>query len=369
MNILHICNDFSYSKVYKNLYQEFDKIGLRQIIYHPLRNSNNVGKNTFSFQVEGSTIIYSKFILKKYHRILFTLKIYSIFKDLKKQIDLSKIDILYPTTLFSDGAVAYKIFKKYGIPYVVAVRNTDVNTFLRFRPDLIPLAYKILKNAKNIIFISEGLRKKFFESIYFVGKKDLYDNKTLVVSNGIDDYWLENLKLDNNIKKNSLLFIGRFDYNKNAETVIKCLGKLRLDFPDIQLNLVGGGGNNAKKIELLILKNKDWIRYHGFISDKEKLRKIFSENKFFVMPSIFETFGLVYIEALSQGLPVLYTKNQGIDGLFGREIGESTFPDEKSVKSALFSLMKRSDYKIGEVCFENYRWSNIARRYFELFKK
>ncbi len=368
MNILHICNDFSYSKVYKNLYQELDKIGLRQVIYHPLRNSNNVGKNNFSLQVEGSNILYSKFILKKYHRILFSLKIHSICKDLEAQVDLTKIDILYPTTLFSDGAVAYKIFKKYGIPYVVAVRNTDVNTFLRFRPDLIPLAHKILKNAKNIIFISEGLRKKFYESIYFSRKKDLYSKNTIVISNGIDDYWLDNLKLRNNVEKNNLLFIGRFDHNKNAETVIKCLEKLRLNFPDIKLNLVGGGGNNSKRIGLLIQKNKEWIRYHGFISDKVELSKIFSENKFFVMPSIFETFGLVYIEALSQGLPVLYTKNQGIDGLFGKEIGESTYPDEKSVTSALYSLINRSDYKIDEICFENYRWSNIASRYFELFK-
>ncbi len=368
MNVLHICNDFSYSKVYQNLYQELDKLGVKQLIYHPLRNRNNIGKNCFEFEVCGSNIIYSKFILKKYHRILFSLKIRSIFKDIKEQIDLKSVDILYPTTLFSDGAVAYNIFKEFGVPYVVAVRNTDVNTFLKFRPDLISLAHKILSNASKIIFISEGLRRKFFSSRYFVGKKDLYLKNTLVISNGIDNYWLDNLKPKTNVEKNNLLFIGRFDHNKNAETVIKCLEKLRADFPDIQLNLVGGGGNNSKKIEALIRKYNDWIRFYGFISDKQELAKIFAQNKFFIMPSVFETFGLVYIEALSQGLPVLYTKNQGIDGLFGKEIGESTTPDEKSVRYALYNLMKRYDYNIDKVDFDGYRWNNIAHKYLELFK-
>ena len=36
----------------------------------------------------------------------------------------------------------------------------------------------------------------------------------------------------------------------------------------------------------------------------------------FVMPSLTETFGIVFIEALSQGLPLIYTKGQGIDGYF-----------------------------------------------------
>ena len=46
----------------------------------------------------------------------------------------------------------------------------------------------------------------------------------------------------------------------------------------------------------------------------------------FAMPSIFETFGLVYLEALSQNLPVVYTKGQGIDGMFDNTVGIGVDP-------------------------------------------
>ena len=39
---------------------------------------------------------------------------------------------------------------------------------------------------------------------------------------------------------------------------------------------------------------------------------IYRENDIYVMPSIIETFGLVYAEAMSQGLPVIYTRGQGL---------------------------------------------------------
>ena len=44
----------------------------------------------------------------------------------------------------------------------------------------------------------------------------------------------------------------------------------------------------------------------------------------FILPSIHETFGLVYAEALSQGLPIIYTRGQGFDGHFEEgEVGYS----------------------------------------------
>lgn len=52
---------------------------------------------------------------------------------------------------------------------------------------------------------------------------------------------------------------------------------------------------------------------------KKQLREAFSISDIFVMPSKPETFGLVYVEALSQGLPILYAKGEGFDGYFDEE--------------------------------------------------
>lgn len=60
---------------------------------------------------------------------------------------------------------------------------------------------------------------------------------------------------------------------------------------------------------------------------------MFAESDIFVMVSHSETFGLVYIEALSQGLPILYTRGQGIDGTLKEKIGEAADSyDENSIK-------------------------------------
>jgi len=73
-----------------------------------------------------------------------------------------KIDIQYATTLFSDGALAYKIYNNFKIPYIVALRSTDINLFLKVRPDLYVLDKNILLNAQKNIFISPLLKKLFF---------------------------------------------------------------------------------------------------------------------------------------------------------------------------------------------------------------
>jgi glycosyltransferase involved in cell wall biosynthesis len=49
---------------------------------------------------------------------------------------------------------------------------------------------------------------------------------------------------------------------------------------------------------------------------KEKLLNNYRNSDIFIMPSYNETFGLVYIEAMSQGLPIIYTQNEGVDGYF-----------------------------------------------------
>ncbi|AZB07641.1 glycosyltransferase [Chryseobacterium sp. G0162] len=370
MKVLHICNDYSYSKVYKNLYQELDNHGIEQIIYHPLRKESNKGKNSFEFKTQNSKLIYSSFLLKTYHRILFRVKIRILFKDIKENIDIQSVDVTYATTLFSDGAIAYQLKKKFGIPYVVAVRSTDVNFFLRYRPDLIPLMQGILQNASKIIFISKGLRDLFYNHPKI--KEIVYRHRenTIVIPNGIENLWLENLYV-NRVQNHAqnLLFVGRFDTNKNVENVIKALVYLKADYPNVRLNLVGGGGDKEQLVHDLIVRHKDWISYLGYIYDKVELLHIYRQNNYFIMPSIFETFGLVYIEALSQGLPVLYTKNQGIDGIFSERIGIGTSPDIEALVHNLRELLDKDNFDLSSIDFDSYNWCNIAVDYVDIFEE
>lgn len=62
------------------------------------------------------------------------------------------------------------------------------------------------------------------------------------------------------------------------------------------------------------------------MKDKEQLGVLLRQSHIFALPSFHETFGLVYVEVLSHGLPILYSEGAGVDGFFGASYGRSCNP-------------------------------------------
>ncbi|SFI79491.1 glycosyltransferase family 4 protein [Myroides guanonis] len=368
--ILHITNDYNLTKVHKQLYTNLDLLGFEQKVYIPLRDNNKIGKNHFEFNCNNSSFVYSEKI-NILHKIIFPWKILNLYKCLIKQIDVKQIELVHATTLFSDGAVAYKLFKNFNIPYIVAVRNTDINFYFKRRKELTALGIDILKNANKIIFISESNKKSFLDLNPI---KCIYSeivSKIIVLNNGIDDFWIKNIQpYKNNQSEYTFLFIGRFDKNKNIENLIKGLKSFKEKHNlAIRLNVVGGQGVNHFKVLKVIEANK-WIKYYGEVYDKTELHKIFMNSNYFTMISHMETFGLVFIEALSQGKSILFTKNQGVDGMFDFEVGESV--DSKSIENIsnqLEKLVSKKYESIREIDFNNFTWSEIALKYKQIYKE
>lgn len=91
------------------------------------------------------------------------------------------------------------------------------------------------------------------------------------------------------------------------------------------------------------------------------------------MPSKHETFGLVYAEAMSQGLPVIYTRGQGFDGQF--EEGEVGYSVQYDSAEEIVDRIKEilNNYKtISNNCVEKvdrFDWDEIARKYIEIYLK
>src|SRR5690606_11180955 len=106
--------------------------------------------------------------------------------------------------------------------------------------------------------------------------------------------------------------------------------------------LIGGGGNVHSEVLKQVDLYKDIMTYHGKIFDLSKLKEHFENADIFAMPSKAETFGLVYVEAMLQGLPILYTANEGIDGFYQEKIGEkvSKKADVLEIQQALLKLME-----------------------------
>lgn len=92
---------------------------------------------------------------------------------------------------------------------------------------------------------------------------------------------------------------------------------------------------------------------------------LYRANDIFVMPSITETFGLVYAEAMSQGISVVYSKQQGFDGQF-KEGDVGYHVDPRSVEEITNAIKKiLSNYNaMSERCISlvnKFEWSNILK--------
>lgn len=369
MKVLHICNDFCGSKVHSNLYRNLDEIGVSQTVFTCYRGGYPEGTN--QFEAERTDFVYRP-VLSTKHRFFFHAKIRKVYGELMGSISPKDYDLVHAVTMFTDGVVAYRMYKDYGTPYVVSVRNTDINEFLAVAPHTWNMGMKVLQNARKIIFISKAPKEKFCR--HFLIKRILpeIESKIVIQPNGIDDYWLDHINGSEPNLNHDIIYVGKFDLNKNVVRLIDAVLALRSEYKDIRLHLVGGGGSNESKVKRLVEENSDCLTYHGKIYDKQVLAGLYRQCSVFAMPSIHETFGLVYVEAMSQNLPVLYTRNQGIDGLFDEHVGEAvTALSTESIKKGLRKmLVNRAWYDFKDkVDFETFRWSGIAKTYQKIYKE
>lgn len=370
IKVLHISNGFSNSKVHSNLVKELDKLGIDQIVFNPIRvtRRDTIGKN--EFPAKHTQFVYAD-VVRPFHHYFYHIRRRCVYKALLKRLDVSSINLVHAATLMTDGGVAYKLYKKCHIPYVVAVRNTDINGFLDKMPHTWHDAQNILLNAQRIFFISQGLKEKFVNHRVIKPILHKIEEKFVLMPNGIDNYFIANVQQERRTG-HGVIYIGDFSRNKNVLRLGRAVLQLRnvKELEDISLTIVGGGNNEDNSVEKMICAHPDVIRYAGKIYEKAKLCDLMRENKVFAMPSINETFGLVYLEALSQNLPVLYTKGQGIDGLFDDTIGIGVNPLSISdICEALKKLLLDTEnYSNITVDFNAFQWPVIAEKYREHYR-
>lgn len=370
MKILHINSYFFTNEIHKNFITKLDEKGYENICLVPVEKRNP----NFSFPIGFNSSVEPEKIFNRFDKFLIVSKMLKIKKVVEKRVDSEKFDMIYAHTLFTNGYAALKAKEKIGINYIVAIRNTDINIFFKKIFFLRKLGIKILKNAKQIIFISENLKNKFFNN--YVSKKDyeLLESKSVVIPNGLDDYWLENKILKKRYfcdDKINLLFIGSLDDNKDALGLAHAIKNFNLD-KQVILRIVGDGKNKTK-IETLAKKFQDKIIYLGKIKKKHDLKSIFNKTDIFIMVSKHETLGMVYLEALSQGIPVIFTKNEGIVGMitkdFAYSINYKDYPELlKKIEILSEKLSLLEDYTNKSIDLKKFSWTEILEIYEKIFK-
>lgn len=372
MKVLHVCSYYITSKLYKNLVENLEKTGMYNDVYIPVSSSEHINK--YSGENNDKTkYIYSK-CFNHMDRISFRYKNQKIYKDILKRVDLDSIDISHAHSLFVNGYVSYKLKKEKNIDYIVAVRNTDVNTFFKKMIHLRKIGVEILKNAKQIIFISPRYKRHVIDTYIPENMKNEIEEKSVVIPNGIDDFWFDNLNMHKKVLKKDnlrLIYVGRIDKNKNLETSMKAIKRLNELGYKAHLDIVGNGPELENITNLSNNEYKDLVTLHGFMN-RDELIHLYQKNDIFIMPSKYETFGLVYIEAISQGLPVIYTRNQGFDGYFKEgAVGYSVkYDDVEEITKKIIQMVDKSTWDLSIVENElrtSFVWKNIADKYKEIY--
>lgn len=364
MKVLHINSNYLTSRLHENLMGKLEEKELENTIFMPMKSEKNE-----EIKFESQFNVHNPVAFNHKDRYFFIWKQKKILDKLLSVIDPKSYNLSHAHTLFTDGNVAYKLKKEYNIPYVVTVRGyTDINSFFKRRINLRNRGRRILENASHIIFLSETQRLELLERyIKDDSLKEHILKNSSVIPNGIDSFWFENegpAKKLNKQDKLKLISVGEVFRLKNQLTTIKVAEYLKEEYNmDVSVTLVGKTRDKEYAKELK-KEHSVPIEIHEFVP-KEKLIEFYRENDIFILPSIHETFGLVYPEAMSQGLPIIYTKNQGFYRQF--EEGYAGYgvvaTDVKDISQKVLNILKNY-VAISENTLEAYKkfdWNNLSK--------
>lgn len=111
-----------------------------------------------------------------------------------------------------------------------------------------------------------------------------------------------------------VLFVGRLASNKGLGTLLEAFVPLARRTPSASLVLIGPDGGMRATLEsrARALDIASRVKLLGWIADEAMLASAFREARFFVLPSEYEAFGLVLLEAMGQGTAVIATRVGGI---------------------------------------------------------
>lgn len=365
--VLQIACGVPYSSIYKNYFTNLHKRGVNFHVYIPQHKDNDRKIDEFLYEY------YTSKVINKLDRILYFKKIFKMKKDVVDNIDINNTCLIHAHSLFNDGGLAYFLNKKYNIPYCVAIRDTDINKYYRIAIHLRGFATKILKNANAVIFLSNSYKEKLFNNYLPIKMHKTIEKKTHVIPNGVEDFWLENknINLKNDFEPSvfKLLYVGQIIKRKNISTILRVANVLKDKIDkEISVTIIGEVVDEEYFHKLKLIGDFNHIPF----TEKKDLLKHYRNSNVFIMPSITETFGLVYAEAMSQGLPVIYTKGQGFDQQFNDGlVGYSVNPfNVQEISSKIINIENNKD--IQHNCIEKvekFDWNNITERYLSLYKK
>ncbi|MGI5977064.1 MAG: glycosyltransferase family 4 protein [Candidatus Limivicinus sp.] len=240
-----------------------------------------------------------------------------------------KPDIIHAHGILFGGRLGAVLKKSCKVPLVITTHGGD--TRLAVEEKFRERAAKICSAASAVAAVSDACRR-LVESLNSC-------SRTLCILNGFNFENLRSLPK----KRHSIAQVCVLRPDKHTELSIMAVSKLRGKYPDIRLTIVGDG-EERNKLEKLVREKKleDIISFKGWLPNDKAMEEM-AESEFFLMPSIREGFGIVYLEAMASGCVTIGTENEGIASLIRH--GENGFLAAPMDVEGIVNII--------EYCFEN----------------
>ena len=321
-----------------------EKIGLNYSVEEGLKtyrykNFNYLPKNPMMFKV-------------------FNRRLEKLYKEVVKKE--GKVDLIHCQSSFWAGISANYISKKYNIPLIIT-EHSSLEKAIYIKESYKPLIKESYLEADELIAVGNGLKKEISK---FCGRKDIKVIHNLIT--------IENFYISKNKNKNFTFFSLAFlEGEKGMDTLIRSYAKY-LKESNSKL-LIGGDGSQKdfliKLCEELEIKNQ--VEFLGALSRKE-VSHYMSICDSFVLASRYETFGVVYIEALASGKPIIGTYNGGAEDIINSKNGLIVKVDDvDELGNAMKYIMENSNsYNAEDIridCIEKFSKEKITNEILEIY--
>ena len=231
------------------------------------------------------------------------------------------------------------------------------------------LGKAVLKKCRKIIAITD------LEKEWLVGKFKINQRNIEVIPNGIPKEYLKKrygtkVRKKLNLRRNQkiVLCISRLHKSKGIDQVIK----IATFFKDVVFLIAGRDGGEKKNL-LKLAKPLKNIHFIENVSDEKKL-ELYAASDVFVHPSHYEGFGIVVLEAFSQGVAVITSDKGGLPWVVSDAGLIFKDKDLKDLKDKLSLLLKEDKLrknlaKKGKNRVKDFTWENIVNKIEKVYEK
>ena len=249
-------------------------------------------------------------------------------------------DLVHAHKFTFEGIEAHALARQLGVPFFVSSRGEVETKIFRKKPTYRPLLRRIAAEASRIYHVSAWFQDEFHKHIEPSGKERLLPNFVKNVRPSITprepgDRFVTILNLDTWKRK-------------RLGILLKGLAEALQARPSLQLDIIGGGSDASTGIAKRLAAEAEVthaVEFVGSLPNDELIERL-PGYRALLLPSANETFGMVYVEALFAGVPILYTRATGIDGyLEGLDVGVGVPVDDPSAVAA--AILRLDDEAAG----------------------